>query len=222
MGIDVIILTDSRDPEMTQRTIDSVKSAGDVNVILVCKREDYKIYRGIGVYVVIKEAFNYNRFINHALEYISNDWVLISNDDVLYHPDWFNEMMKVHEQHPKIESFSPRDTVLHKVWFPHLFTNKETHHEGYQVTELFQGWSVLIKREALERVIPLDEQFDMYYQDNDLAQCLKKKKVRHALVKDSIADHKNTHTIGMPMSEEKIEKLAEDELKFRNKWNIWT
>lgn len=222
MKVDAIILTDSRDPEMTQRTIDSVKSGGDVSVILVCRREDYRIYRGIGTYVVIKEAFNYNRFINHALEYVKNDWVLISNDDVTYHPDWFSEMMKVHEQHPEIESFSPRDTVLHKVWFPHLFPNKETHHEGYKVTELFQGWSVLIKRAVLYKIFPLDEQFDMYYQDNDLAECLKKKKIKHALVKDSIADHKNTHSIGMPMSDEKINKLAEGELKFRNKWNIWT
>jgi len=71
------------------------------------------------------------------------------------------------------------------VWFPHLFANKETHQEGSRVTELFQGWSVLLKREALEKVAPLDEQFDMYYQDNDLAQCLKKKKIKHALVKST-------------------------------------
>jgi len=222
MNVDAIILTDSRDPEMTQRTIDSVKSAGNVNVILVSKREDYGIYRGISVYVVIKEVFNYNRFINRALEYAKNDWVLISNDDVNYHPDWFNAMMKIHEEHPEIESFSPRDTVLQKVWFPHLFSNKETYHEGYQVTELFQGWSVLLKRSALNKVTPLDEQFDMYYQDNDLAECLKKQGIKHALVKDSLADHKNTHTIRMPMSDEKIEKLEEDEHKFRTKWNIWT
>ncbi len=220
--VDAIILTDSRDIEMTQRTIDSVKSAGDVNVILVSKREDYRIYRGVGVYVVIKERFNYNRFINHALEHVSNDWVLISNDDVNYHPDWFNAMMKVHEQHPEIESFSPRDTVLHKIWFPHLFSNKETYQEGYNVTELFQGWSVLLKRTVLYKIFPLDEQFDMYYQDNDLAECLKEKGIRHALVKDAKADHKNTHTIGLPYSEEKIKKSAEDELKFRTKWNIWT
>jgi len=220
--VDAIILTDSRDIEMTQRTIDSVKSAGDVNVILVSKREDYRIYRGVGVYVVIKERFNYNRFINHALEHVSNDWVLISNDDVNYHPDWFNAMMKVHEQHPEIESFSPRDTVLHKIWFPHLFSNKETYQEGYNVTELFQGWSVLLKCTVLYKIFPLDEQFDMYYQDNDLAECLKEKGIRHALVKDAKADHKNTHTIGLPYSEEKIKKSAEDELKFRTKWNIWT
>ena len=220
--VDAIILTDSRDPKMTQRTIHSVKMGADVSVILVCKREDYLIYEGVDTYVVIKEAFNYNRFVNKALEYVKNDWVLISNDDVNYHPNWFNEMMKVHEEHPEIESFSPRDTVLHKIWFPHLFPYKETFHEGYQVTELFQGWSVLIKREALNKIAPLDEQFDMYYQDNDLAECLKKEGIKHALVKDSIADHKNTHTIGLPYSEEKIKKSAEDEQKFRTKWNIWT
>ena len=222
MNVDAIILTDSRDPEMTQRTIDSVKKGGNVSVILVSKREDYRIYKGVTTYIVIKESFNYNRFVNQALHYATNEWVLISNDDVSYHPDWLSEMMKVHEEHPRIESFSPRDTVLHKIWFPYLFPNKETFQEGYRVTELFQGWSVLIKREALNKITPLDEQFDMYYQDNDFAECLKKKKIRHALVRASKADHKNTHTIGLPYSEEKIKKSAEDEQKFRTKWNIWT
>jgi len=45
MNVDAIILTDSRDPEMTQRTIDSVKTGGDVNVILVCKRRLQNIQR---------------------------------------------------------------------------------------------------------------------------------------------------------------------------------
>lgn len=220
--IDAIILTDSRDPEMTQRTITSIKDGVDANIILVCKREDYRIYRGVGVYIVIKEQFNYNRFLNHALEHVKHDWVLISNDDVHYHPEWFNEMMNVHQQHPEITSFSPRDTVLTDLWFPHLFPNNETHRKGYTVTELLQGWSILIERTDLEKIAPLDEQFDMYYQDNDFAECLKQHSIEHALVRKSIANHKNTHNIGMPMSEEKIEKLAEDELKFRNKWNIWT
>jgi len=220
--IDAIILTDSRDPKMTQRTIHSVKMAGDVSVILVCKREDYIIYEGVDTYVVIKEAFNYNRFVNKALEHVKNDWVLISNDDVNYHPDWFKAMMNVHEEHPEIESFSPRDTVLHKIWFPHLFPNMETFQEGYKVTELLQGWCIVIKRTALKKIMPLDEQFDMYYQDNDFAECLKQKGIKHALVKNAKADHQQTHTIGLPYSEEKIKKSAEDEKKFRTKWNIWT
>jgi GT2 family glycosyltransferase len=103
-----------------------------------------------------------------------------------------------------------------------LFPNKETYHEGHSVTELLQGWCIVIKRTALYKIMPLDEQFDMYYQDNDLAECLKEKGIKHALVKKAKADHQQTHTIGLPYSEEKIKKSAEDEQKFRTKWNIWT
>lgn len=220
--IDVIILTDSRDPDTTQLTISSVKDSVDAKVILVSKREDYYIYKGVDVYVVIKEKFNYNRFINQTMKYVKSDWVLISNDDVYYYPDWFTEIMNVYEQHPEITSFSPRDTLLNKMWFPHLFTNGEIYHEGYTVTELLQGWSILIKRTDLEKITPLDEQFDMYYQDNDFAECLKQHNIKHALVRKALANHKNTHNIGVPMSSEKITKLKEDELKFRTKWNIWT
>jgi len=39
-----------------------------------------------------------------------------SNDDVTYHPDWFNEMMKVHEQHP-CAIHSPEDHALQRCGF---------------------------------------------------------------------------------------------------------
>ena len=93
--IDAIILTDSKDPQGTQKTISSLKDSVDVRIILVCKREDYYIYRGVDTYVVIKERFNYNRFINHAMEHVKRDWVLISNDDVVYDTPWFHEIQEV-------------------------------------------------------------------------------------------------------------------------------
>lgn len=222
MNVDVIILTDSRDPVTTQLTIDTLyNSIAGVNIIVMESGDDY-FYYNVNAYIKYSEKFNYNQSINIAMSMCLGDWVIISNDDVRYHPSWFDEIMDVHDERPDIESFSPRDTVLHKIWFSHLFPNMETYHEGYKVTELLQGWCIVIKRSALKKIMPLDEQFDMYYQDNDFAECLKQKGIKHALVKNAKADHQQTHTIGLPYSEEKIKKSAEDEHKFRTKWNIWT
>jgi GT2 family glycosyltransferase len=80
------------------------------------------------------------------------------------------------------------------------------------------GWSFAIKREVLEKLIPLDEDFDMYYQDNDLVERLKLLGVKHALVRNSIAVHYETNSVGK-IDESKRAKMSEDEIKFRKKWN---
>lgn len=222
MNVDAIILTDSVDPITTQKTINSLYSSIENVEFVVMESTGMHNYNHVNSYIKFGGSFNYNQSINRAINMCSAEWIIISNDDVMYHHNWFDEIMNVHKERPDIESFSPRDTILHKIWFPHLFSNMETYQEGYKVTELLQGWCIVIKRTALEKIMPLDEQFDMYYQDNDFAECLKQKGIKHALVRKAKADHQQTHTIGMPYSDEKIKKSIEDEIKFRTKWDIWT
>ena len=219
--IDVIILTDSKDPIGTQKTISSIKNSVEARIILVSKREDYHIYRGVDTYVVIKEEFNYNRFINHAMEYVKRDWVLISNDDVVYDRFWFDEMQEIMDKRKDIHSLSPIDPRLHLRYYNNLFLSDEDCVEGYNVTEHVSGWAILVQKSVLEKISPFDEQFDMYYQDNDYAQMLIKNGFKHAVVVSSHAHHMGTELIGIPYSEEKTKKLAEDEHKFRSKWNIY-
>lgn len=222
MKADVIILTDNTDVERTKQTIDSLKNAEDIFRIILVSTGKHVEYAGVSVYCPMDEPFNYNRYLNKAFKYTMHDWVVISNDDVSYHPRWFSEMMKVYRKNSDIECFSPTDDVLQKLWFPDLFSDEQDFVDGYEVTRILQGWSITIKRSALNSILPLDEQFDMYYQDNDFAELLKKECIGHAIVRKAKANHQQTHSIGMPMSEDKIKKLAEDEKKFRTKWNIWT
>lgn len=219
--VDVIILTDSKDPKMTQETIDSLINSLDVRIILTCKRADYRIYKNINTYVILNEEFNYNKFLNESLKHVINDWVLISNDDVIYNISWYDEIKKVTLERPDITSFSPMDPRLHEKYYNTTYSFKEFYVEGYNVTEHISGWSILVKKSTLDTIGKFDETFDMYYQDNDYAQNLLKHGFKHALVKSSIAYHKSTEFVELPYSQEKVLKLAEDEYKFRSKWNIW-
>jgi len=83
------------------------------------------------------------------------------------------------------------------------------------------GWCIVIKKTALDKIVPFDEQFDMYYQDNDYAELIKKEGIKHAIVRHSIAVHRGTVRVES-LSDEVKKKNEEDELKFRTKWNIWT
>jgi GT2 family glycosyltransferase len=220
MQIDVIILTDSTDVNMTQRTIDTLINSDlyEFNVQLVDSGTNNPLrYRGYNNYIHPNIPFNYNRFLNIAISYCSADWVVISNDDVSYEKGWFTEIMDVYNQRPDIEAFSPKDPLLYMRYFPNHFVGTlDDYLESWAVTEALQGWCTIIKRTALDKILPFDEQFDMYYQDNDYAEKLKQAGIKHALVRDAIVCHLQTLNIGTMPNQE---KLKIDEIKFRTKWN---
>ena len=223
MTIDVIILTDSSDVALTQRTIDTLHDSEidfRFRVQLVDSgTQDPNRYVRIHNYIHPESSFNYNKFLNIAFTYCLTEWVVISNDDVAYERWWFSEMMKVHDYREDIEAFSPKDPLLYARWFPNHFVGTDSkYHESYTVTEALQGWCTVIKRTALDKILPFDELFDMYYQDNDYAERLKQVGVKHALVRHSIVCHMETLNVGQ-ISEAKSRKLRIDEIKFRNKWN---
>lgn len=230
MNVDVIILTNSKDfhsVKMTERTIRNLHDTEEshkFHVHLVDSGGDYlHVYKDvIETYIRPDEPFNYNRFINFALRHVKHDWVLISNDDVGYERGWFTEMMRVHSIRPDIQSFSPKEPMLYMLYFDwHFLSTNELYFENYKVTEGLMGWSILIKKTALDEIAPFDEQFDMYYQDNDYAETIQSKGIKHALVRHAIAVHRGTMRVD-DVNDGRKRKMELDELKFRKKWNKWT
>lgn len=225
--VDVVMLTNSGDDlDICKRTIKSLHDSETdykFNVILVDSGRPSD-YRGIvNKYISVNEPFNYNKFLNIGFKFTSAEWVLISNDDIGYEKGWLSEIMKVHNLRPDIESFSPKDPMLYMLYFDgHFIGSGDLYYENYKVTETIMGWSILIKKKALDRIVPFDEQFDMYYQDNDYAQMIKKNGIRHAIVRNALAVHRGTMRVKDKLTDEKIRKIEEDENKFRTKWDIWT
>jgi GT2 family glycosyltransferase len=226
MLVDAIILTNSttfKDVRSTKRTIYTLRDSEtkyNFNIILVeSSINNENEYVGlVDNYIKPCESFNYNRFINHALNYLQGEWVIISNNDVGYEKGWFSEMMKIHNERKDIESFSPKDPMLYMKYFEsHFINSKDTYFESYEVTEAIMGWCIVIKKKALEQIIPFDETFDMYYQDNDYAKTIQSYGIKHAIVRHSIATHLNTLSIN-EYNEQKINKMQLDKLKFEKKW----
>jgi GT2 family glycosyltransferase len=99
----------------------------------------------------------------------------------------------------------------------HFIGSNEDYYESYKVNEFLTGWCYVMKKRVFELIYPWDEQFDLYYQDNDYAEKIKMLGIKHALVRDSIVSHLGSKTVGVPSNR----KFDEDELKFRKKWNKW-
>ena len=125
--IDVIILTNTKTEKnlrMTLRTIYTLRDSEvdyKFNVHLVESGDDYTTeYFKTGIvanYIKPNEPFNYNRFLNIAMDYVTSDWVIISNNDVGYEKNWLSEMMVINKERPDIQSFSPKDPALYIKFF---------------------------------------------------------------------------------------------------------
>lgn len=226
MTVDVICLTKTSNRDLwviTDTAIDMLHDSEknyQFKVHLVeSENQPYSNYKNITNYIKPNESFNYNRFINLCKPYLTSDWVLIINNDIRFERGWFSKIVEVHSRRQDIESFSPKCPILYSKYYRgHFVGTDEEYHENYKVSEFLSGWCYVMKKRVFDIVYPWDEQFDLYYQDNDYAEKIKSLGIKHALVRDSIVSHLGSQTIDKKFNKAKFE---EDELKFRKKWNIW-
>lgn len=227
MNIDVIILTRSDNDKtisMTRRMMLTMQDSEPSHRFYFHLVESGNLVPDryidlVTTYITPKENFNYNRYINFAIPYLKHDWLVISNNDVSYERGWFSEIMKIHEQRPDIHSFSPRDPLFFMRYYDgHFVGNQLQYFESYKVSEALMGWCIVIKKESFDKIAPLDELFDMYYQDNDFAMMLQANGIKHALVRNSIVSHLQTITV-TNYTDSQRRKMQIDEIKFRTKWN---
>ena len=227
--LDVIILANSSDDKMYQMTKNAIQTLrnsenGDVfNIILVesNKKKNYKYE--CDIYLKPVEEFNYNLYLNKAIKFCTCDYSAISNNDVVFHKNWWSKMKSAMIQN-NLDTASPKSTIEQKGIVPkaeikHRFTPINKIVEGYQVVYTFCGWFWTMKKEVREWLFPLDEQFSFFYQDNDIIMRLEEKNCRHALIGGSIVDHfgQSSHKI---LHEEGtyLKHTFALEKNFLNKW----
>jgi GT2 family glycosyltransferase len=74
-------------------------------------------------------------------------------------------------------------------------------------------------KRVFDLICPWDEQFNMYYQDNDYARKIESKGIKHALVRHSIVSHIKSLDV-LKLNPDTDNKMEEGRQKFIKKWNI--
>lgn len=194
MTVDVIILSYAKEDSiitMNNQCIDSINDSTTdhkFNIILVETEstKTYKYYQENVTVIQPNEEFNYNKFLNIALKHCNNDWVLISNNDTIYHKWFLENMLIANEQDNELLSMSPMDDNWHR----HALFNKDFDvHYGHRTSYEIAGWSILVNRNVIEKIGGFDEEFKFWYQDNDYANNLIINKIKHALITKSKVTH---------------------------------
>jgi GT2 family glycosyltransferase len=226
MIIDVIMLvrTDSEKlHKMTQNAIDSLHDSEtefQFNIFLLesNKNSKYQYKKCTLIVPEIKGDFNYNRYMNYGISKCENEYVVLANNDLFFHKNWFTEIYK-HKN--KAESFSSWNnfdnwhSTFAKIDLSEF--NEEGYKEGYRTSYEMTGWCFVAKRNIFDE-FTLDERVDFWYSDNVYSDDLQKYGFRHILVRDSKVDHlcsKTTETF----SKQKIKELTSDQYKKYNNGN---
>jgi hypothetical protein len=228
IDIDVICLTKTSNDffyQMTKNCLSSLHKSEKkynfkVNLVESVKDSKYSFNELCVNYFSPNLNFNYNQFLNLCNDFLKSEWVIIVNNDVIFDKDWFSEIIKIHELNNEIKSFSPKDPYHFKKYFPNYFNEDKEFYTGYTISEHVHGWCLVLHKTVWDLVYPFDEQFNMYYQDNDYAEIIKSMNIKHAMVRDSIVYHLGSVTTSSPFTTEN-EEIKKSELTFRTKWNIF-
>ena len=224
MNVDCILLTKTIDDnfyKMTVDTIDSlINSEPSINFKIKLVESNYSSpfkynYPNLELIQPI-EQFNYNRFLNFGVEKCTSDWIIISNNDVIYTEKWFTNLMVEHEKNPELLSMCPYEPNWHTNYYP---TEINVNY-GYDSKTFITGWCIILNKSVINSIGKFDERFAFWYQDDDYGKTLQKYNIQHAMIKNSVVYHIGSQSHKILSDSEKFELTFNQKKIFDDKWGI--
>ncbi len=197
---DVVIMSNastSKLRRMTQRTIDTcIAGANSLPVdVTVMEQQPGKYAHATTVHA--PEDFNYNAFANRGASRGAAPWIVVANNDLLFHDGWLHHLLAV--DHPVVSPKCPRDYRQAE------FVENTS---GYFTARHFSGWCYMIRRELWQQIGGFDEDVTFYCSDDVVIEQVKAVGVMPMLVTDSIVEHLQSVTFRAQRNR--------DELTWRN------
>lgn len=193
--VDVFVLSNASTRQlrrMTQRTIDTCLAGANSLPINVVVLEQQNVAYDRAVTIAMPAEFNYNRFANLGAERYSSDWIMIANNDLVFHDGWLHNLLAA--GHPVVSPKCPRDPRQRE------FTENTT---GYLTARHLSGWCFMLRRELWEKIGGFDDCVDFWCSDDVVIEQLKTIGVEPMLVVDSIVEHLQSVTLrGQPNNDD--------------------
>lgn len=186
--LDAVFLTNTASKELYDMTVVAIKtllqSAPNANVIVVESNPNHPFGSYPGLTLEPRKPFNYNEFMNIGIRYGKSSYVLMCNNDIIFKQNAVPALIDGLRRH-NLESASPWEPSFHKDRHDGL----QEVYFGHRIEYYVCGWCILATRAMLERLQPLDEQFEFWAQDLDYAKTLEVNGVRHGLIRAAEVQH---------------------------------
>jgi len=186
--VDVVMMSNAKSLEMqvmTQNAINSCIAGANslpVNVIVMEQQPDV-VYDHANV-VCAPEEFNYNAFANRGARYGLTNWIMVANNDLVFHDGWLHHLLVA--DHPVVSPKAPGDSRQLDV------TENEA---GYVNGRHFSGWCFMVTREVWKQIGGFDSDFGFWCADDSVVEQLKAIDVAPMLVPRSVVEHIRSVTL---------------------------
>ena len=190
--LSVVILAMTSNEELYKMTSHCIESflanTPDISfeIIVVESNKKYAdsefIYPDFVKIIIPDSHFNFHKFLNIGIRESQGEYIALCNNDLIFHENWFAEILKVAERNPSIKSFSPNGTTS-------VLGSEQDFAIGHKVQTHVKGWCLVVESQVFQTIKYLDETFDFYYADNDYAMSLKTHNIKHAIVYKSYVEH---------------------------------
>jgi len=137
--------------------------------------------------IIPTEEFNFHKFLNIGIKAATGGLVGLFNNDLIFHKNWFTEILNVKKQYPKVKSFCPVD--YDSKFTPKTFFEGKDYLFGYKVRRHIVGWCIIAEKSMFDKTGLLDELFSFFYADDEYSLMLQKYGIRHVLVAKSEVSH---------------------------------
>ena len=197
------------------------------------------------------ENLYYTRAVNQGLRAAVGQFILIVNSDVLCSPDTFRRMFQYLHVHPDVGAVSPvlvdaegipetcfcrtrtyESFVLNYTFLRHFLPgrtrriNAEIGMEGVSRSdvrdvEVVVDMSLLVRREALEDIGLFDEDFKLYFCDDDVSIRIRKSGWRVVFLGDVANRHDRHQSVGQLAELRRIRIFRDDAYVYARKHFGW-
>lgn len=219
--VDVVMLANTKDENYYRMTKDAIvslnksSSISNFNVILIESNLNSKFsndYKKLGCEVIYNNSkFAFSKSINYGLKHCKSRYVCLTNNDVVFQKDWFDNIYFNIDRDSNIGVYSTLDPYLE------LNLPKDSSMiEGYKPVGIHSGWCHVIDTQLLSDYKYLSEEFDIWFMDDDFCMNLQNIDIKQVLVKDSIVYHLGTSSINLYDNAD--HRIDIDSAKFFNKW----
>ncbi|MDD5650282.1 MAG: hypothetical protein PHF86_07700 [Candidatus Nanoarchaeia archaeon] len=191
LDLSIVIVSSARTESlvsMTQQAINTSMLQSDVSKELILLEDNNVSYDNVNKLIDTSNIeFNYNKFLNIGIDYCDGEFIALCNNDLVFEKNWDSVIVDTMRKN-KILSASPISGHL-------VDENKESIVWGYKIGKIVLGWCIVINRYVLELIGKLDESVTFWYSDNLYVNQLKKNKICHALICNSIVNHLCSKTV---------------------------
>lgn len=223
--LDIIITTNSKNEELFRMTDNAIKSlrnsvgGNNFKIIVVETNSESKEYNEANVTVKPNQPFQINKFYNLGALHSKSDYLLVSNNDVIYDSNWWVHMKKAFVENNLdtacLQCTNEQPDIYSK-WIKQKHTFKNL--EGY---EWFFGQAWCITSKVRDWLFPLDENIHFYFNDDDMVMRLKERGCKHQLVYKSKMEHLQAKSHDILKQEGRYYDVTwGSKSYFDRKWNV--